>query len=384
MQYFGELISIAVAVSWMFTALFFEFAGRRIGSLSVNLLRLVFAFFLLGGMLYFTTGSMLPVAADGKTWFWMSLSGLVGFVLGDMCLFYSYIIITARFSQLLMTLAPPFAALFGWMLIGEKMSPMGFLGMTVTLTGIAISILKRNSKRTEQQETTSSPQPIQETKESSQSIQEPKSSSQSIQETTSSQQSQQNGEGTLIAGASNLTVVTCCEKDKKNGFIKRLNPNLSLHLPLKGVLLGIGGALGQGLGIVLSKHGMNFYSESAAGTDAAQYIPFAATQIRIITGVIGFTLIILLTGRGKIFMKGIRDKNANLAILGGAFFGPFLGVSLSLMAVQHTNTAIASTIMATTPIIILIPYVLFYKKKITWIELAGAILSVGGVALFFL
>lgn len=354
MQYFGELISIAVAVSWMFTALFFEFAGRRIGSLSVNLLRLVFAFFLLGGMLYFTTGSMLPVAADGKTWFWMSLSGLVGFVLGDMCLFYSYIIITARFSQLLMTLAPPFAALFGWMLIGEKMSPMGFLGMTVTLTGIAISILKRNSKRTEQQET------------------------------TSSQQSQQNGEGTLIAGASNLTVVTCCEKDKKNGFIKRLNPNLSLHLPLKGVLLGIGGALGQGLGIVLSKHGMNFYSESAAGTDAMQYIPFAATQIRIITGVIGFALIILLTGRGKIFMKGIRDKNANLAILGGAFFGPFLGVSLSLMAVQHTNTAIASTIMATTPIIILIPYVLFYKKKVTWIELAGAILSVGGVALFFL
>jgi len=54
------------------------------------------------------------------------------------------------------------------------------------------------------------------------------------------------------------------------------------------------------------------------------------------------------------------------------------------MAVQHTNTAIASTIMATTPIIILIPYVLFYKKKVTWVEFAGAILSVGGVALFFM
>ena len=342
MQYFGELISIAVAVSWMFTALFFEFAGKRIGSLSVNLLRLLFAFFLLGGMLYFTTGSMLPVAADGKTWLWMSLSGLVGFVFGDMCLFYSYIIITARFSQLLMTLAPPFAALFGWMLLAEKMSPMGFLGMTVTLTGIAISILKRNSKP------------------------------------------QQNQDSTLIAGTSNLTVVTCCDKDKKNGFLNKLKPNFSLHLPLKGVLLGIGGALGQGLGIVLSKHGMNFYAESAAGTEAAQYIPFAATQIRIITGAIGFALIILITGRGKIFMEGLRDSKALKAIFGGAIFGPFLGVSLSLMAVQHTNTAIASTIMATTPIIILIPYVLFYKKKVTWTELAGAILSVGGVSLFFL
>lgn len=129
---------------------------------------------------------------------------------------------------------------------------------------------------------------------------------------------------------------------------------------------------------------MNFYEQSAAGTEAAQYIPFAATQIRIITGAIGFALIILLTGRSKVFREGIKDKKANLAILGGAFFGPFLGVSLSLMAVQHTNTAIASTIMATTPIIILIPYVLFYKKKVTWVEFAGAILSVGGVALFFM
>lgn len=88
MQYFGELISIAVAVSWTFTALFFEFAGKRIGSLSVNLLRLFFAFFLLGGMLYFTTGSFLPLHADASTWLWMSLSGLVGFVFGDLCLFY--------------------------------------------------------------------------------------------------------------------------------------------------------------------------------------------------------------------------------------------------------------------------------------------------------
>jgi len=344
MQYFGELISIMVAVSWTFTALFFEFAGKRIGSLSVNLLRLLFAFLLLGAMLYFTTGSMLPVAADGKTWLWMSLSGLVGFVFGDLCLFYSYIIITARFSQLLMTLAPPFAALFGWMLLGEKMSPMGFMGMTVTLTGIAISILKRNSK------------PAGSTLE----------------------------DATLVAGTSNLTVVTCCEKDKKNGFINRLKPNVSLHLPLKGVLLGVGGALGQGLGIVLSKLGMNHYAVSSAGSDVVQYIPFASTQIRIITGAVGFALIILLTGRGKVFIEGLKDNKAVKAIFGGAIFGPFLGVSLSLMAVQHTNTAIASTIMATTPIIILIPYVLFYKKRVTAIELTGAILSVGGVALFFM
>ncbi len=320
MHYLGELISIAVALSWTFSALFFEFAGKKIGSLIVNILRLIFAFFLLGTMLFFTAGSYFPQNADTNAWIWMVLSGLVGFVFGDLCLFYSYLIITARFSQLLMTLAPPFAALFGWLLLGETLSPMGFAGMAVTLLGIAISVLKR-------------------------------------------------GEG---------------NRDNTQGVAGKLNPNLKLHLPLKGLLLGIGAALGQGLGIVLSKQGMNYYSISAQGTDVAPYIPFAATQIRIISGIIGFALIILLSGRTRQLIEGLKNKKGMTATFAGSIFGPFIGVSLSLMAVQYTNTAIASTIMATTPIIILIPYVFLYKKKITFVELLGAILSVGGVALFFL
>lgn len=378
MQNFGELIAISVAVSWTFTALFFEFAGKRIGSLVVNLLRLFFGFFLLGTMLYFTTGSYMPQNADTSTWIWMSLSGLVGFVFGDFCLFYSYTIITARFGQLLMTLAPPFAAFFGWMMLGEKLSPMGFVGMTVTLVGIAISVLKRSGTKIE--------------------------------------------ESTIVGGVSNIAVVTSCEKDENGlengqsgavsgpdgtvnrqsgaGFIKRgmiagvmnggknvvgkLMPNVELNLPLKGILLGIGAALGQGFGIVLSKIGMNHYSIAAKGTEVASYIPFAATQMRIISGAIGFAVIILITRRTGTVWAGLKDKKAIGATFMGAIFGPFVGVSLSLMAVQYTNTAIASTIMATTPIIILIPYILFYKKKITMVELAGAVLSVGGVALFFL
>ena len=348
-QYFGELIAIAVAVSWTFTALFFEFAGNRVGSLVVNLLRLFFAFFLLGAMLFFTTGSFLPVNADGMTWLWMSLSGLVGFVFGDLCLFYSYILITARFSQLLMTLAPPFAALFGWMMLGENLSPMGFVGMAVTMTGIAISILKRGGKT----------QPSGSQTDPSRQI-----------------ESGQIKDETLVAGVSSISVVTDPGSSAKRG--------IHLHLPLKGVLLGLGGALGQGLGIVLSKIGMNHYADAAQGTEVASYIPFAATQMRIITGVIGFALIIFLTGRKALLTTGIKDRKAVSAIFMGAIFGPFVGVSLSLMAVQHTNTAIASTIMATTPIIILIPYVLLYKKRITLIEILGAILSVAGVSLFFM
>lgn len=320
MQYLGEVISIGVAISWTLSALFFEYAGKRIGSLIVNILRLFFAFFLLGGMLMVVTGSPWPQNADTDAWFWMVLSGLVGFVFGDLCLFHSYLLITARFSQLLMTLAPPFAALFAWLIMGEELSFKAFLGMCVTLTGIAISVMKRDSA--------------------------PSAS----------------GDGKNNMG---------------NGRIK-------LNLPLKGLLLGIGGALGQGLGIVLSKQGMNYYELSAQGTTVASYIPFAATQIRIITGLVGFSVIIILSGRFKNLVEGVKDSKGMKSTFAGSIFGPFIGVSLSLMAVQYTDAAIASTIMATTPIIILVPYILIYKKKVTPIELFGAVLSVGGVALFFI
>jgi drug/metabolite transporter (DMT)-like permease len=334
MEYLGQIIAIAVAVSWTVTALSFEFAGKRIGSLSVNVWRVVVGFVLLGGLLLFTTGSFMPAHADGNTWLWMSLSGAVGFVFGDFCLFYSYLLITARFSQLLMTLAPPFAALFGWMMLGESLTLMAVVGMLVTLLGIAISILKRDTSRGESD--------------------------------------------ALVAGTSNMAVVVAGPDTKKR------KTGLTVQLPLKGILLGIGGALGQGLGIVLSKKGMVFYEAAAEGTPVFDYIPFAATQMRVIAGIVGFVIIIALSGRAKAATKALKDNKAMWAVLAGSIFGPFLGVSLSLMAVQHTNTAVASTIMATTPILILLPYILLYKKRVTKAEVIGAIISVVGVSLFFL
>lgn len=309
MAYFGELISILVAFSWTFTALFFESAGKRIGSLNVNLLRLCFAAIMLGGMLYFTTGSFTAAGADLKTWGWMSLSGVVGLVFGDFCLFYSYMLITSRYSQLFMTLAPPFAALFGWVLLGEKLSFMGFAGMFVTLFGIAISILKRGSSQN----------------------------------------------------------------------------SLSFKIPRRGALFALGGALGQGGGLVLSKIGMNHYETLLHSEGVSvDYLPFAATQIRILTGIVGFVIIMLISKRMKNYFRSLRDVKALATTLGGSVFGPFIGVSLSLMAVRYTNIAIASTIMATTPILILIPYRIMYKKHISTIEIVGAVISVAGVSLFFI
>ena len=301
-NYFGETAGLLTAVFWTVTALAFESAGKKVGSLAVNLIRLVMAFFFIGLYSLIARGFFFPTDATLFNWKWLALSGLVGFVIGDLLLFQSYLVIGARIAMLLMALAPPFAALIGWLLLGEVLTPMNWLGMALTLTGIVIVILKR-------------------------------------------------------------------EKTEENGTItKKLTSGYSMH----GILLALGGALGQAAGLVLSKKGMGDY-------DA-----FSASQIRVLTGIAGFSVLFFFIKRWPRVWAALKNQPAMKRITLGAFFGPFLGVSFSLLAVQHTETGIAATLMAIVPVLIIAPSVILFKEKINWKEILGAIITVGGVALFFL
>ena len=82
--------------------------------------------------------------------------------------------------------------------------------------------------------------------------------------------------------------------------------------------------------------------------------------------------------------EALHDKKGLSVATATTIFGPFVGVGFSLMAVQYTAAGIASTLMAMTPIIILLPSYWLFKQKITWRAVLGAIISVFGVSLFFL
>ena len=114
MTYIGELISIGVAFSWTATALLSEFGSKRLGNLTLNVLRMAMALLLSLVLFAVVTGSPLPPGASPEAQGWMLLSGLVGYVIGDFCLFQCYIIIGSRYGQLFMTLAPLSAALMAW------------------------------------------------------------------------------------------------------------------------------------------------------------------------------------------------------------------------------------------------------------------------------
>jgi drug/metabolite transporter (DMT)-like permease len=291
----GELAALATAFCWTITAIVFESASRKVGSVAVNIIRLVMAFVLLGAFSWFRRGMFLPMDATLYTWYWLILSGLVGFVIGDLFLFEAFTLIGSRLSMLIMTLVPPITATLGWMIMDEQMSLLNIMGMLMTISGIALVIFQKHSV---------------------------------------------------------------------NG--KRI------RFPAKGLFFAFLGAVGQASGYVISKLGMGTYD------------PFAATQIRVIAGVIGFTILISFFRRWHAVFGAVHQVKPMTLMLIGATFGPFIGVSMSLMAAQHTSTGIAATIMAITPILIIPPTIIFFKQPVSWKEIVGAAISVAGVSLFFI
>ena len=309
MAYIGELISIGVAFSWTATALLSEFGSKRLGNLTLNVLRMGLA--LLFSLVLFgvVTGNPLPAGVPAEACGWMLLSGLVGYVIGDYCLFQCYILIGSRFGQLFMTLAPLSAALMAWITLGQQMKPISIVAMLVTLFGIGISVLGRGNHHM-----------------------------------------------------------------------------VSLKLPLNGVLFAIGAAMCQGIGLVLSKIGMDHYDVAAmAKAGVSEWlIPFSANFYRCIAGIIGFTILLYFRDGIGHLREAMHDRKGLSVAIATTIFGPFVGVGFSLMAVQYTAAGIASTLMAMTPIIILLPSYWLFHEKITWRAILGAVISVVGVSLFFL
>ena len=162
---------------------------------------------------------------------------------------------------------------------------------------------------------------------------------------------------------------------------------LSLQLPTKGILFGIGAGLGQGVGLVLSKIGLDSYVgdvPTAILPHIENYLPFGANMIRCVAGLVCFSGWLLLRGGGGQLRKSTHDYRGLAAMIIAVFSGPFIGVGFSLMAVQYTAAGIASTIMAMTPIIILLPSRWLFGTPITLKGVIGAVISCIGVSMFFL
>ncbi len=336
LPYAGQLAALGTASCWAASTLAFDAACQRIGSLVVNLLRLAIAFVLLALACALLRGRALPLDATAHAWIWLSLSGVVGFAFGDLCLMRSYAFLGPRLAALMMSLAPPMTAAIGWLLLAERLSARQLLGMALTVAGIVVAILER-----------------------------PRSGA------ASGDGSARVPAGDRLRARPPVTSfqASVLGTEPSQGPARGQQPR---GHRLAGVALGAGGALGQAGGLVLSKLGMRSYD------------PVAATQIRVLAGIAVYAAIFLAVGWWPRLQASLADRAALGYTSVGAFFGPFLGVSLSLFAVQRTLSGVAASLMATTPILVIPAVVLFHGERVGWGGLAGTGIAVGGVALLFL
>ena len=289
---------------WTATAICFESASRSIGSFAVNVLRLLVAAVLFVGLSVCRTGHLVPVGMAAEQWHKLALSGLIGFVVGDLMLFQAFVLIGARLSMLIYASVPTLTAIAGYLFLGERIRSVGVVGMLVTAVGIGLAIVGKRA-----------------------SAAHPRSSRRA------------------------------------------------------GILLAIGGAAGQAAGLLLAKRG------------SASVDPFAATEVRVLAGLLGFFVVaaglrqLQSIGRtlGAAFGTSAdtvrRVRRALLTLALGGLLGPFLGVSLGLLSAQLLPTGVASTLMSIVPVLLVPVSAVAFRERATVLEISGTLTALLGVAL---
>lgn len=304
MPFLGEIIALSTVLCWTVSVQFFGAASKEVGAIPVNIIRIFVALLLFSIFLFVRDGSLVPVDFPAHAWIYLSLSGIVGFFIGDIFLFKALVELGPRVAMLLHSLAAPTSAIIGWLFLNESYLLYQWIGIAVTLSGVAIVIFERNQK---------------------------------------------------TSSSSKLNVQ---------------------NISLKGVLYGFAAMLGQAGGYVLSKAGMQ--------TESGYLDAFAATQVRAIAAFICFVIFFTLSNKWGDVNKALRNSKAVLFTTVGAFIGPFLGVSLSLLALHYLATGVAATFLSLVPICI-IPFSIFlHKEHVSMRAVGGAFTAVFGIYLLML
>ncbi len=291
----GEFSALTTALLWAFTSYVFTAATVRMGIIQLNTDRMAFATILLIiTILIF----QINVNVSFIQVFYLTISGIIGLILGDSFLFKAFKEMGPRLSVLVYSSNPAVSAILAYLVFEETLSIWGVLGIIITLAGISLVVLEKSS------------------------------------------------------GESNRYSIT-----------------------KKGLILAFLSAIGQAGGLIFAK---------LAFVDG-DINSLVATVIRIGTSVVIMMPVAIIFRQYKNpFKLYYNDRKAFKLISIGSVIGPYLGITLSFIAITHTNIGIASTLLSTVPILMLPLNYYVYKEKLSYKSIIGAFIAVGGVSILFL
>ncbi len=142
-----------------------------------------------------------------------------------------------------------------------------------------------------------------------------------------------------------------------------------------GIIFALLAALGQGGGLIFAKLAFN----------GGEINGFFATFIRLGASFVVFYPILRFSNRLKNPIDKLKKNKRGFMFSSiGAFIGPYLGITMSLIAVKNAYVGIASTLMSTVPVIMLPIVYFYYKEKLSLNSILGAFIAVLGISILFL
>jgi len=292
---FGHIFALLTAGCWTHNSIVYAAAGKRVTSQTVTHIRLWIALPVIIIINFLFTGGLYPRGIAGSTWIYLGASGLLGFCIADLFIFFAFVEIGPRETMVILTLSPIFSALFSWIFLHEVLTALQILGIAGTIGGVVWVIL-----------------------------------------------AEQRGN----------------EKRDKN--------------QRRGILFAILGAAAQAVGMVFAKYGL-----------IEGIHPVSANLLRICSGLAGLTVFAILKGQFREDFRKMRDTRSLLLIGSGALIGPVLGIILTMYALLLAPVGIVTTIMQTSPIMLLPIERFIYRKVVRWGAVGGTVLAIGGAALLF-
>jgi drug/metabolite transporter (DMT)-like permease len=296
----GQLFALLVAACWSQNSIVYAYAGKRIGSSAVAHLRLWVALPVIILLHLGFTGELLPFGLARTSYIYLSISGIAGFCIADLCIFKAFVDIGHRETLVIMTTSPIFSAAGSWLILGEVLTGIQVIGIVLAVAGVGWVLFSESR-------------------------------------VTSGSQS-----------TSRRRIAT-------------------------GGLFALLGTFTQAGGLIIAKYGM--------GSDVH---PVSANVLRISSGLAGLVIFAALRGQLTGDFKKIRDTRAMLLLSSGSLIGPVLGMILTLYAFTMAPVGVVTTLMQTSPIMLLPIDKFLFKKHVPIGAVFGTFAAVGGAALLFI
>lgn len=170
-----------------------------------------------------------------------------------------------------------------------------------------------------------------------------------------------------------IGVILVIIEEEEKSYEEKLTKNKKIW----GIILALIGAIGQGVGAVFAKKGI--YLESNLIVN-----PLSATLIRMIIAAIFIWICVIIAGKLPELKRAIKDRQGIKSTIAGAFLGPFIGVTFSMIAVTFAEVGVAQTLMSLMPVMIIPVIYILYKQKTNIRGIFGAIIAIIGVTILFI